>query len=115
MMNTAPHSLTRANLVDLTRGRLGLSRQESHNVVETILQILEERLRAGERIKISGFGTFTVKRKHSRRGRDPKTGLAINIDSRRVVSFKASHILKDHVAQCSSGNVSRRSHDIRPG
>jgi integration host factor subunit alpha len=68
-------------------------------MVETILQILEERLRVGERVKISGFDTFAVRRKHSRRGRDPKTGLANTIDSRRVVSFKASQRLKDLVAQ----------------
>jgi hypothetical protein len=54
---------------------------------------------AGERVKLSRFGTFTVKRKHSRRGRDPKTGVPVTIDSRRVLSFKASQVLKDLVAE----------------
>ncbi len=64
-------------------------------MVETILQIVENRLRAGESVKISRFGTFTVKHKHSRRGRDPKTGVPVTIDSRRVLSFKTSQVLKD--------------------
>ncbi len=112
-MDAAPHNITRAHLVDLTCERTGLSREESRKVVETILQIVEDRLRAGERVKISGFGTFTVKRKHSRRGRNPKTGVAITIDSRRVVSFKASQVLKDLVAERSSGSLSR-SYGVRP-
>lgn len=113
-MGTAPHHYTRADLVDLTRERTGLSRDESRKVVKTILQIVEDRLRAGERVKISGFGTFTVRRKHSRRGRNPKTGGAITIDSRRVVSFKASQVLKDLIAERSSGTGSRSSNGIRP-
>ena len=112
-MNTAPHSVTRAYLVDLTCERIGLSREESRKLVETILQIVEDRLRAGERVKISGFGTFTVKRKHSRRGRNPRTGVAITIDSRRVLSFKASQVLKDLVAERPSGTISRSSYGIR--
>jgi len=112
-MDTAPHNVTRANLVDLTCERTGLSRQESRKVVETILQIVEDRLRAGERVKISGFGTFTVKHKRSRHGRNPRTGVAINIDSRRVVSFKASQVLKDLVAERSSGPISHSSYGIR--
>src|SRR5216683_7133631 len=112
-MDTAPYNVTRVALVGLTRERTGLSTEESRKVVETILQIVEDCLRAGERIKISGFGTFTVKCKHSRRGRNPKTGRAITIDSRRVLSFKASQVLKDLVAECSSGAISRASHGIR--
>jgi integration host factor subunit alpha len=113
-MNTALHNVTRADLVDLTHERTGLSREESRKVVETLLQIVEDCLRAGETVKISGFGTFTVKRKHSRRGRNPKTGVAITIDSRRVLSFKASQVLKDLVAERSLGAISRSSYGIRP-
>lgn len=113
-MGTAPYHLTRANLVDLACERMGVSREESRKVVETILQIVEDRLRAGERIKISGFGTFTVKHKRSRCGRNPRTGVAINIDSRRVVSFKASQVLKNLVAERSLGTISPSSHAIRP-
>ncbi len=113
-MNTA-HTVTRADLVDLARERIGLSREESREVVETILQIIEDHLRAGEKIKISGFGTFTVRRKHSRQGRNPKTGIALTIDPRRVISFKASQVLKNLVAECSSRTVSRPSYSIRSG
>jgi integration host factor subunit alpha len=112
-MGTAPRHLTRADLVDLTCERTGVSREESRKVVEIILEIIEDRLRAGERIKISGFGTFTVKHKRSRCGRNPRTGFAINIDSRRVVSFKASQVLKNLVAERSLGTISPSSHSIR--
>jgi len=120
-MDTAQHNVTRADLVELTRERTGLCRNEARNVVETILQIVESRLRAGESVKISRFGTFTVKHKHSRRGRDPKTGVPVTIDSRKVLSFKASQILKDLVAETdsacrsagSSGISSRSSRSIR--
>ena len=112
-MGTAPHHFTRADLVDLTCERTGLSKKESRRVVETILQIVEDRLHAGEKVKISGFGTFTVKHKHSRRGRNPKTGVPISIDSRRVVSFKASQVLKARVADRSSGLFRVRHIGIR--
>jgi integration host factor subunit alpha len=120
-MDTAQHNVTREYLVELTRERTGLCRKEARNVVETILQIVENRLRAGESVKISRFGTFTVKHKHSRRGRDPKTGVPVTIDSRRVLSFKASQVLKDLVAEAdsacrsagSSGISSRSSRSIR--
>jgi integration host factor subunit alpha len=112
-MGTAPRHLTRADLVDLTCERTGVSREESRKVVETILQIIEDRLQTGEKVKISGFGTFTVKHKHSRRGRNPKTGVPISIDSRRVVSFKASQLLKARVDDRSSGLFRVRHIGIR--
>jgi nucleoid DNA-binding protein len=61
-MYTAPHNVTRAHLLELTRERTGLSGKETRNVLETILQNVEDRLRAGERVKIFRFGTLTVKR-----------------------------------------------------
>jgi integration host factor subunit alpha len=91
--------ITRAVLVDLARERIGLSKEESRKAVDTLLQILKDRLRAGESVKISGFGTFTIRHKHSRLGRNPKTGTAITIGPRRVVSFKASPVLKERVAR----------------
>jgi integration host factor subunit alpha len=101
-MNIAPRNVTRAYLVDLTCERTGLPREQARKVVETVLQIVEDSLRAGGKVKISSFGTFTVKQKHSRRGRDLKTGVPVTIDSRRVLSFKASQILKDLVAKTES-------------
>jgi integration host factor subunit alpha len=105
-MNIAPRNVTRAYLVDLTCERTGLPREQARKVVETILQIVEDSLRAGGKVKISSFGTFTVKQKHSRRGRDLKTGVPVTIDSRRVLSFKASQILKDLVAE-TEGRANR--------
>ncbi len=98
MRDKIPRNMAKADLVDLVRERAGFSRIEARELVETVLRIIEDRLRAGEGVKISGFGRFTVHYKHSRRGRNPRTGLAIIIDPRRVLSFKASQGLKDLVA-----------------
>ncbi len=99
MGDKIPRNMTKADLVDLVHERVRLSRSEARKVVETVLQIVEDSLRDGERLKISGFGSFTVHQKHSRRGRNPKTGLAIIIGPRRVLSFKPSQVLKDLVAE----------------
>lgn len=101
-------TVTRAVLVDLTRERIGLSKEDSRKAVDTLLQILEDQLREGESVKISGFGTFTVKRKHPRLGRNPRTGTAITIGARKVVSFKASQVLKERVAKRGELRFTRR-------
>ena len=82
--------MTKAELVDAVFGRVGLSKTESHNIIE---QTLIE----GESVKISGFGTFNVKKKNARRGRNPKTGNDLEITPRRVITFKASNHLKDMI------------------
>ncbi len=98
MRDKIPRHMAKADLVDLVRERAGFSRIEARELVETVFRIIEDRLRTGEGVKISGFGRFTVHHKHSRRGRNPRTGLAIIIEPRRALSFKASQILKDLVA-----------------
>ncbi len=90
--------MTKADLVDLLYERVGSSKKEACEVVEQVFQIIEESLRRGEKVKVSGFGSFTVNQKHARRGRNPQTGAAIIIDSRRVLSFKPSPVLKGLVA-----------------
>ncbi len=95
--------MTKADLVDLIYERVGSSRKEACEVVEAVFAIMREGLRAGDRIKISGFGTFVVNQKNARRGRNPQTGTPITIDSRRVLSFKPSQVLKDLVNNGTSG------------
>jgi integration host factor subunit alpha len=93
-----PQNMTKADLVDLIYERIGSSKKEASDIVEEVFKIIEESLQRGEKVKISGFGSFTVNQKRARRGRNPQTGLSIIINSRRVLSFKPSHVLKGLVA-----------------
>jgi integration host factor subunit alpha len=71
-----------------------ISKKDSVRVVESVFDIIKDRLAAGEKIKISGFGNFVVKEKKSRRGRNPQTGNEISISARKVLTFKSSQILR---------------------
>jgi integration host factor subunit alpha len=90
--------MTKADLVELICERVGSSRKAAGDVADAIFAIIKESLRRGEKVKISGFGTFAVNHKRARRGRNPQTGVAITIDSRSVLSFKPSQVLKDRVS-----------------
>jgi integration host factor subunit alpha len=89
--------MTKADLVELIYERVGYSKKEAGAVVEEVFAIVRASLCAGGRVKISGFGSFVVNHKKARRGRNPQTGEPITIDSRRVLSFKASQVLKELV------------------
>ena len=100
-----PQGMTKADLVDLIYERVGSSKKEACDMVEAVFANNQGfSLRQGEKVKISGFGSFLVNHKHARRGRNPQTGEPITIDSRRVLSFKPSQVLKGLVA-----NGSKRS------
>ncbi|MGE3771170.1 MAG: integration host factor subunit alpha [Bdellovibrionales bacterium] len=90
-------TLTRAHLAEAVFQQVGLSRQEAGQFVDIILDELSEALVRGETVKMSGFGTFAVRQKGERIGRNPKTGVEVPIKPRRVLSFRASHILKDRI------------------
>jgi integration host factor subunit alpha len=77
---------------------VGLSRNESADLVETVLATMSESLARGEMVKISSFGTFSVREKAQRIGRNPKTGEEVPILPRRVLSFRPSHLMKERVA-----------------
>ncbi len=87
-------TLTKADLAELLFERLGLNKRESKDMVEAFFAILHESLDQGSEVKLSGFGNFTVRRKAPRPGRNPRTGEAIPIGERYVVTFHASHKLK---------------------
>ena len=89
--------MTKTDLVEVIYERVGLSRREADNAVDTVLQIIKDSLCRGEKVKISGFGSFVVNRKRARRGRNPQTGDPLIITSRCVLSFKPSDILKDRL------------------
>ncbi|TVQ56465.1 MAG: integration host factor subunit alpha [Rhodobacteraceae bacterium] len=90
-------TLTRADLSEAVYREVGLSRNESATLVESILRHVSDALVAGETVKISSFGTFSVREKGERIGRNPKTGEEVPIEPRRVLVFRASHILKDRM------------------
>ena len=87
--------MTKADLVDIIFGKVGLSKIESQNIIEMIFETIKQTLVEGESVKVSGFGTFNVKKKNARRGRNPKTGDELQITPRRVVTFRASNHFKD--------------------
>lgn len=92
-------TLTRADLAEALNRKLGLSRSDSLNMVEAILSHMCEALSNGENVKISGFGTFLLRDKGERVGRNPKTGIEVPITPRRVMTFRASQMLKDRIAK----------------
>ncbi len=91
-------TLTRMDLAEAVHAELGLSRNDSAALVESVLQHVSDVLVRGESVKISSFGTFSVRDKAARVGRNPKTGQEVPIHPRRVLSFRASHLLKARVA-----------------
>ena len=90
-------TLTRADLAESINRRVGLSRADSLSMVEGILRHMCEALSEGENVKISGFGTFLLRDKTERVGRNPKTGVEVPITPRRVLTFRASQMLKDRI------------------
>ena len=87
-------TLTKADLADLLFERLGLNKREAKDMVEAFFDRIQAALVAGDDVKISGFGNFTIRRKAARPGRNPRTGESIPIEARSVVTFHASHKLK---------------------
>ncbi len=91
-------TLTRMDLSEAVFREVGLSRNESAQLVETVLDEMSDALVRGEQVKISSFGTFSIRDKSARIGRNPKTGEEVPINPRRVLTFRPSHLMKDRVA-----------------
>jgi len=87
--------MTKAEIVQALYSKVGgFSRKESAELVDLVFEMMKETLGRGEKIKVSGFGNFVLRDKRQRPGRNPQTGRPINISERRVLTFKASQILK---------------------
>jgi integration host factor subunit alpha len=86
--------MTKGDIVERIYDKVGFSKKEANDVVESIFEVIKLRLEDGEKVKISGFGNFVVNQKRPRKGRNPQTGEEITITGRRVLTFKASHVLK---------------------
>ena len=90
-------NVTRANLAEAVYRRVGLSRQEAGELVESVLEEMSDTLARGETVKLASFGSFLVRAKSQRMGRNPKTGVDAVIAARRVMTFKPSYVLKNRV------------------
>lgn len=89
--------MTKADLADTIFEKLGLSKKEAQDIVEILFETMKQTFMEGESVKISGFGTFNVRKKMSRRGRNPQTGEDLEITPRRVITFRASNQLKSAI------------------
>jgi integration host factor subunit alpha len=99
-------TLTRADLAEAVVQRVGLPRNESQELVELILKEISTTLAAGDAVKLSSFGSFGIREKGQRVGRNPKTGEEVPITPRRVLVFRPSNIMKDRI---NSGLLRRRA------
>ena len=90
-------TVTRAHLAEIIHTEVGLSRNECADLLESVLHRMSTTLQVGESVKISGFGTFSVRQKGRRIGRNPKTGEEVPILPRRVLVFRPSQVLRAHV------------------
>jgi integration host factor subunit alpha len=95
-------TLTKADIVESVHRRVGFSKKDSSEITEKVFEVIKKSLERGEHVKLSGFGKFEVRQKRKRRGRNPQTGEEIEISARKVLSFKASQILRDALAKESS-------------
>ena len=87
--------MTKADIVEMVHEKTGFSKKESSEAVESILEILKGKLEQGDKVKLSGFGIFVIRRKDVRKDRNPKTGEEMEISARKVLTFKPSQKLKD--------------------
>ena len=99
-------TITRADLAEAVYEQVGLSRNESSDLVEAVLDEIADTLVKGDNVKISSFGSFSVREKGERVGRNPKTGVEVPILPRKVLVFRASHVLKDAINSVSAHDVS---------
>lgn len=95
-------TVTRADLCESVHEQVGLTRQDSSELVERVLELMCVALESGEQVKLSGFGVFQVRAKRARMGRNPKTGEPAAIEPRRVIGFRASQVMKARVDRALS-------------
>jgi integration host factor subunit alpha len=89
--------MTKADIFEKVQESTGLTRKESAEMVEEVFSIMKSTLESGEDLKVSGFGKFIVKQKANRRGRNPQTGESLTIESRRILTFKPSNLLREAI------------------
>lgn len=108
--------MTKAEIVQALYGKVGgFSRKESAELVDLVFEMMKETLGRGEKIKVSGFGNFVLRDKRQRPGRNPQTGKPISITERRVLTFKASQILKQILNQRLAGPAANSTNGSAAG
>ena len=89
--------MTKADIAEKLHIATGMTKKDAANLMESVFSTMKVVLQSGENLKISGFGTFEVKQKADRRGRNPQTGEAITIEARKVLTFKPSTVLRETI------------------
>jgi integration host factor subunit alpha len=92
-------SMTKADIVERIYKEAGFSKKEAAELVDLVFKLIKDTLAKGEKVKISGFGNFSIRDKATRVGRNPQTGLSMDISARRVLTFKPSQILKEDITE----------------
>ena len=101
-------SLTKADIVERVYKEAGFSKKEASDLVDLVFKVIKDTLARGEKVKISGFGNFSIRDKTTRVGRNPQTGQAMEISARRVLTFKPSQVLKEDI----TARYSHRINDV---
>ena len=91
-------SMTKIEIIESVYEHLGIPKKDCIRIVESLFEIIKDELGEGNNVRISGFGKWTLKSKHERKGRNPQTGKEMKIDARKVVTFKASQVLRDKLS-----------------
>jgi len=94
--------MTKSDIAERIHANTGLPKKASIDILESAFSLMKKTLESGENLKISGFGSFNVKQKRPRRGRNPQTGESITIEARRVLTFKPSHVLRTAVNETTA-------------
>ena len=102
-------TMTKGDIVERIHEKVGFSKKEAGDIVESIFEIIKTRLERGEKVKISGFGNFVVNQKRPRKGRNPQTGEEIIISGRSVLTFKTSQVLKNSMNDLNATGTDRLS------
>jgi integration host factor subunit alpha len=108
-------ALTKAHLAEMLFEQIGLNKRESKDMIDAFFDLISDSLVEGNDVKISGFGNFQIRTKAPRPGRNPRTGESIPIDARRVVTFHASHKLKEQIQGDGSASKSGPPEEASPG
>jgi len=89
--------MTKNDIAERIHTKLGFSKKNSQDLLESILSIIKDTLETGDKIKVAGFGNFEIKQKQNRIGRNPQTGESLTIEARRILTFKPSTVLKQAI------------------
>lgn len=106
-------SLTKADIVERVYKEAGFSKKEASDLVDLVFKVIKDTLARGEKVKISGFGNFSIRDKSTRMGRNPQTGNSMEISARRVLTFKPSQVLKEDITTRFSHRLDDKGNEDR--